>query len=370
MTIDLTVGYESYSINLAAGGDTPAAIVNAINSASLGITAEYTASNTILLTGQKREENRFTITLNDTDGNPIGINFNNNQEASSENLINHVVDWFNEQDDIYGNNLITSQGLTINLVDGDPTTSFFDTRIELVKDVDNGEEIELSFLDDGTTDDLGRLGLRTGVYIEGSIDEPLLLFSSGSSTASLTAMYESNDYDHTETLRQNPFEVQFLSENEYTIKDVNTGSIIAQREFNANETIDYAGISLKLTSTPQTGDSFVIDGNQDGIGSNQNIAAVADLQKTKIIGGENGLTLSEYYDNTVTKVGDSARQASVSKEALTIVYNQAVEQRDKISGVSLDQEAADLVRFQQAYQASARIMSTANQLFDAILQIR
>ena len=281
-----------------------------------------------------------------------------------------MVDWFNEQDDIYGNNLITSQGLTINLVDGDPTTSFFDTRIELVRDVDNGEEIELSFLDDGTTDDLGRLGLRTGVYIEGNIDEPLLLFSSGSSTASLTATYESNDYDHTETLRQNPFEVQFLSENEYTIKDINTGSIIAQREFNANETIDYAGISLKLTSTPQTGDSFVIDGNQDGIGSNHNIAAVADLQKTKIIGGENGLTLSEYYDNTVTKVGDSARQASVSKEALSIVYNQAVEQRDKISGVSLDQEAADLVRFQQAYQASARIMSTANQLFDAILQIR
>ena len=120
--------------------------------------------------------------------------------------------------------------------------------------------------------------------IEGNIDEPLLLFSSGSATASLTAIYESNDYDHTETLRQNPFEVQFLSEKEYTIKDINTGTIIAQREFNANETIDYAGISLKLTSTPQTGDSFVIDGNQDGIGSNHNIAAVADLQKTKIKG--------------------------------------------------------------------------------------
>ena len=132
-------------------------------------------------------------------------------------------------------------------------------------------------MEDGTTDDLGRLGLRTGVYIE-DIDEPLLLFSSGSSAASLTATYESNDYDHTETLRQNPFEVQFLSENEYTIKDINTGSIIAQREFNANETIDYAGIN-KLTSTPQTGDSFVIDGNQDG-GSNHNIAAVADLQRT------------------------------------------------------------------------------------------
>ena len=75
--------------------------------------------------------------------------------------------------------------------------------------------------------------------------------------------------------------------------------------------------------------------------------------------------MSEYYDNTVTKVGDSARQASVSKEALSIVYNQAVEQRDKISGVSLDQEAADLVRFQQAYQASARIIV---QLISCLMQ--
>ena len=49
-------------------------------------------------------------------------------------------------------------------MDGDPTT-FFDTRIELVRDVDNGEEIELS-LEDGTTDDLGRLGLRTAFILK------------------------------------------------------------------------------------------------------------------------------------------------------------------------------------------------------------
>ena len=53
-----------------------------------------------------------------------------------------------------------------------------------------------------------------------------------------------------------------------------------------------------------------------------------------------------------------------------IVNEQAVEARDKVSGVSLDEEAADLVRFQQAYQASARVIQTANQLFDAILQVR
>ena len=48
----------------------------------------------------------------------------------------------------------------------------------------------------------------------------------------------------------------------------------------------------------------------------------------------------------------------------------AIEARDKISGVSLDSEAADLIRFQQAYQASAKAMQTASTLFDSILQIR
>ena len=52
------------------------------------------------------------------------------------------------------------------------------------------------------------------------------------------------------------------------------------------------------------------------------------------------------------------------------VNNQAIEARDKVSGVSLDTEAADLIRFQQAYQASAKAMQVAGTLFDAILQVR
>jgi flagellar hook-associated protein FlgK len=52
-----------------------------------------------------------------------------------------------------------------------------------------------------------------------------------------------------------------------------------------------------------------------------------------------------------------------------VVNDQAIEARDKVSGVSLDEEAADLIRFQQAYQASAKAMQVANTLFDAILQV-
>jgi len=71
----------------------------------------------------------------------------------------------------------------------------------------------------------------------------------------------------------------------------------------------------------------------------------------------------------VSDVGNIAQQALVAKDALTVVYDQAVEARDAISGVSLDEEAASLIRFQQAYQASAKVMQTASTLFDAILRV-
>jgi flagellar hook-associated protein FlgK len=68
-------------------------------------------------------------------------------------------------------------------------------------------------------------------------------------------------------------------------------------------------------------------------------------------------------------MGNISRQAVIAQEALTVVRDQAAEARDKVSGVNLDEEAANLIRFQQAYQASAKVMQTASQLFDAVLQI-
>ena len=78
--------------------------------------------------------------------------------------------------------------------------------------------------------------------------------------------------------------------------------------------------------------------------------------------------MSEGYDGMVTSIGNYSLRASVSKEALKVIYDESVSKRDQVSGVSLDQEAADLVRYQQAYQASARILSTARELFDTLLQ--
>jgi len=69
-------------------------------------------------------------------------------------------------------------------------------------------------------------------------------------------------------------------------------------------------------------------------------------------------------------MGNIARQASIAKSALTVVHDQAVSTRDQVSGVSLDNEAADLIRFQQAYQAAAKILQISSQLFESVLQLR
>ena len=72
----------------------------------------------------------------------------------------------------------------------------------------------------------------------------------------------------------------------------------------------------------------------------------------------------------MTDAGNTSRRSSVSQEALDVVYQQVVEAKDAKAGVNLDEEAASLLRFQQAYQASARVMQMAGQLFDSLLRIQ
>jgi flagellar hook-associated protein FlgK len=96
--------------------------------------------------------------------------------------------------------------------------------------------------------------------------------------------------------------------------------------------------------------------------------AIANLENKGVMGG--GKTLGTAYIDHVNDMGNIARQAAISQSALKVVYDQAVSARDEVSGVSLDQEAADLIRFQQAYQAAAKILQVASQLFDSVLAVR
>jgi flagellar hook-associated protein FlgK len=229
--------------------------------------------------------------------------------------------------------------------------------------------IELGF-GTGTPADLAKLGFRTGVYIKGTNKEDLLVFVTGTGTASVSASYAGKPVDERQSLRAQPFELTFLAENRYRIRDVNTDTIVAEQSFNPDELhpgVSYQGLQISFTTTPQAGDVFKLDGNADGTGNNENMLAMVQVENKALIGNK---TLGTAYIDHVNNVGNIARQATIAQAALKVVHDQAVTAKDQISGVSLDQEAADLIRFQQAYQAAAKVLQVGSQLFDSILQVR
>ena len=231
-------------------------------------------------------------------------------------------------------------------------------------------QVRLGLGQSGGTDQLAALGFRTGVYFVGEVKEDLLVSASGTAGAPFTlgATLTEGDRDAVEALRAEPFEVDFTSPTTFTIRDVLTNTIVAERLFDPTLGVAYRGVTLALNALPVAGDRFLVDGNQDGIGNNGTALRLGELQNQRVVGGT--YTLSEAYGNLVGDTGNVAFQAGIAKQALEVVKDQAVQARDQVSGVSLDQEAADLIRFQQAYQASAKVMQTANTLFDAILGIR
>ena len=134
-------------------------------------------------------------------------------------------------------------------------------------------------------------------------------------------------------------------------------------------TLQYQGLNIAFDKPPMPGDIFTVDSNKDGIGNNDTIRRIAELEQSGVF-PPGGNTLSESNRLMMSSAGNVAGQAKIARDALAIVEQQAVEARDKVSGVNLDSEAADLIRFQQAYQAAARTIQVSTQLFDAIAQIR
>jgi flagellar hook-associated protein FlgK len=240
-------------------------------------------------------------------------------------------------------------------------------------------QVRMGFQGDGLPSALANLGLRTGVHIDGPVQEDLLVVMSGEGSATVSGSYDATMADpanldtvRINTLRKQDFEVLFDTPSHYQITWTNPTSgvktIVAERRYDPTVGIEYQGLRLMIGNPPAAGDRFLLDGNQDGIGNNENINEIVALERSGIIGKPYGMTIAQSYENTVGKIGNVASQASIAEKALKVVNDQAIEARDKISGVSLDSEAADLIRFQQAYQASAKSMQVAQQLFDSILQ--
>ena len=206
--------------------------------------------------------------------------------------------------------------------------------------------------------------------LAGSLKEDLLVFVTGTGAAEVSGQWGNvAEVDVREQLRQN-IDIQFAADaSSYVLTDSTTNTNIASGTYTAGSTIEHNGWTVSFDAPIQANDKFSVRGNSAQAGDNRNLLKLIELQDNKDIFSGRG-DFTEVYTDIIGDLGYSVVQSAVSRDAQQIIFDQAQAKRDETSAVSLDEEAADMLRYQQAYQASAQIISTATKLFDTILGIR
>jgi len=157
-----------------------------------------------------------------------------------------------------------------------------------------------------------------------------------------------------------PATITFTSPTQYTI---NGGGPFA---YTSGSPISANGWSVTVSGAPATGDTFTVSSNAGGTGDNTNaLAMIQALSSGSLDGGTT--SLSSAANNLVSQVGVTTQQAQANASAQQTVNQDAVTARNNVSGVNLDEEAANLVRYQQAYQAMAQMIQASGQMFNSLL---
>jgi flagellar hook-associated protein 1 len=154
--------------------------------------------------------------------------------------------------------------------------------------------------------------------------------------------------------------IQFLTPTTYSVNGA--GSFA----YTSGGNVDLNGWQVQISGTPAAGDTFTVQSNAGGTGDNTNALAAANQQTTGVL--SNGtISVSGAVGALISGAGALAQQVNTAQTAQTAVNTQATTNVQSISGVNLDEEAAKLMQWQQAYQASAQALSVANGLFTTFL---
>ncbi|MCQ4259050.1 flagellar hook-associated protein FlgK [Stutzerimonas stutzeri] len=136
--------------------------------------------------------------------------------------------------------------------------------------------------------------------------------------------------------------------------------------------IDGHSFKFTVSGRPQQGDTFTIGFNQNGVSDNRNALKMVDLQTKQTIGVDAGVagsgkSFTDGYGELVERVGTLTAQARMDSDATGAILKQATDNRDSLSAVNLDEEAANLIKFEQYYNASAQIIQVARTMFDTLI---
>jgi flagellar hook-associated protein 1 FlgK len=158
-----------------------------------------------------------------------------------------------------------------------------------------------------------------------------------------------------------PVTIRFVSATQYT---TDGGTTLVSYTPGAN--IDVNGWRVRITGAPAVGDTFQVLPNSSGVGDNRNALAMASLASRGLFDG-GAVSVSQAYSALVAAVGNDTRQAQVARDAQSAIVEDANANVLRVSGVNLDEEAADLLRWQQAYGAAAKVIAVADDSFNTLL---
>jgi len=237
---------------------------------------------------------------------------------------------------------------------------------------------------------------RAGYGLDGSTGVDFFSVSGVSGTASTIntggAVITGCAVTDQSLLTQSNYEVRFLDSANYSVVNTTTNSVITNGPYTSGATISFDGISFMITNNtgaPSAGDTFkvnstayaahaisvaVTDTNTIAAagsaatvpGDNTNALAMADIKNASVL---NGTNFSKYFNAFVADIGVVTNSAYTSADAQKKVVEELQLAKDSLSGVSLEEEAVNLIKLQKAYEASAKLMSVANTLFDSLLAI-
>jgi flagellar hook-associated protein 1 FlgK len=171
------------------------------------------------------------------------------------------------------------------------------------------------------------------------------------------------------------FRIDFISDTQYNLVNITDSTSTGPLNFtpNADNIIQIPdgvspSYSITLSGLPKAGDEFSADFNAGGIGDNRNGLGLASMQQSKLFSGGTE-TLFDSYANLLADVGSETHQAEIRFKSANSLYNQAIDFQQSKSGVSLEEEAANLYRFKQAYEAAGKLMEVSSQMMNVLFDI-
>jgi flagellar hook-associated protein 1 FlgK len=151
----------------------------------------------------------------------------------------------------------------------------------------------------------------------------------------------------------------------FAVNGVGTGNPAAVA-YTSGANITYNGWTVQISGTPAVGDSFTVGNNAGGVADNRNALLLAGLQTQNTLAGGT-TTYQGAYSQLVSFVGNKTREVEVTAKAQENLVLHTQQAQQALSGVNLDEEAANLMRYQQAYQAAGKMMQISTSLFDVLL---